>query len=369
VHLSVAFLVAVSGVAQPIPALRSPEILPDKRVTFRLDAPKAGEVKVTGEFLKQPVSLQKNEKGVWTATVGPVKPDIYSYTFSVDGMRMVDPLNPDVRVSARPNAHSSVLEVPGDGPMPYDLRAVSHGTVQVRWYPSKTLDRVRRVHIYTPPNYDRVSTRYPVLYLIHGAGSDDTAWTAQGRAHLILDNLIADGKLKPLVVVMPDAYAYPIMSAEANAPDAQPRQVAMFTKDLIEDLIPFVGANYRVNNDREHRAIAGLSLGGGRALTIGLAHVEVFSRVAGFSAALVAGVSKDSFPEVVANPKKLNDGLKLLWVGCGTEDTLFNANKGLYEFLGKNGVKATFHPSDGAHTWQVWRRYLVEVAPMLFPQS
>ncbi len=347
-------------VAQPLlaqrggPAPRSPEILPDGRVTFRISAPNATDVRLTGEFLKAPEALHKDEQGVWSVTVGPVPPELYFYQFSVDGVVMP----------------RSRLDVPGSSPRFFDLRPVAHGAVEQRWYDSKTVHGVRRVFIYTPPNYARSSERYPVLYLFHGAGGDETGWTENGRANLILDNLIADGKLKPLVVVMPYGYAYPPTSPLAQGPDAARRQRDGFSRDLIEDLLPFVQANYRVHADRDHRAIAGLSRGGSQALGIGLTHTEVFSRVAGFSAAVGAVTPPQAggldFKSLFSDSTKMNDRLKLLWVGCGTEDTLFNSNKAFAELLHTSGIKHTFRVSDGAHTWQVWRRYLNEVAPLLF---
>ena len=365
-RLLVLMLAALSGMAQRgTPALRSPEIQPDHRVTFRLAAAKASEVRLSGDFLKAPEPLQKDEKGIWSITVGPLKPDLYGYRFSVDGLTVVDPSN-----QGRP---ATMVEVPGDGPMFYDTRAVPHGAVHERWYTSKSIETVRRVFIYTPPNYEQASTRYPVLYLFHGAGGDDSGWTENGRANQILDNLIADGKLKPLVVVMPYGYAYPPISPRASGPDAMKRQRDGFSRDLIEDVIPLVQAGYRVYTDREHRAIAGLSLGGGQALGIGLSHPELFSRVTGFSPALGAVTSPDAggldFKRLVADSKKVNDQLKLIWVGCGTGDTLYKSVQGFSEMLTMSGVKHTFRSTDGAHTWQVWRRYLSELAPQLFPQS
>jgi len=276
---------------------------------------------------------------------------------------VIDPSN-----QARP---ATVLEVPGDGPMFYDLRPTPHGTVQERWYSSKTLDTARRAYIYTPPNYEKSSDRYPVLYLLHGAGGDDSGWTESGHSNLILDNLMADGKLKPLIVVMPYGYAYPPISPLAAGADAMKRQRSGFERDLIDDLIPFVQANYRAYSDRDHRAIAGLSLGGGQALGIGLSHLDVFSRVAGFSAALGAVTSPQAggldFHALVTDSKKVNAQLKLLWVGCGTDDTLYKSNQEFSGMLKASGVQHTFRSSEGAHTWLVWRRYLNEVAPLLFP--
>ena len=363
--LMAAFIQAVSAQqpASPPQRVRSPEIHADRRVTFRLLAPKAGEVRLTGEFMKDPLALQKDDKGLWSVTAGPVAPDIYEYELWIDGVAVVDPGNPAVKYNSRPGVVSSLLEVPGDQPLFYDIRRVPHGAVQVRWYTSKSLDASRRLHVYTPPGYERGSARYPVLYLLHGADGDDSSWSWFGRASQILDNLIADKKLGPLVVVMPFGYAYPPTGAVEAA-----RQREGFTRDLIEDAIPFIQANYRVYTDRERRAIAGLSMGAGQALAIGLHHLELFSRVAAFSGAGGANAA-ETFRDLAANPKKANDQLRLLWIGCGTEDGGFARVREFSEFLNKSGVKHTFRSTEGAHTWIVWRRYLHELAPQFFPQS
>lgn len=336
-------------------AVRAPEIFPDGRVTFRLVAPNATDVRLTGEFMSGAQPLQKDEKGIWSVTVGPVAPEIYSYTLSVNGVA----------------ATRGRLDMPGPSPMFYDVRPVAHGAVEQRWYQSKATQSTRRVFIYTPPGYGRGSDRYPVLYLLHGAGGDESGWTENGRAHFILDNLIADGKLKPLVVVMPYGSAYPPGSPLAEGTDAMRRQRDGFSRDLREDLIPFVQANYRVHADRDRRAIAGLSLGGAQALGIGLTYLDLFSRVAAFSPALGAVTSPQAggldFTAIFADAKKVNDRLALLWVGCGTEDTLFASNKEFARLMATTGVTHTFRVTGGAHTWQVWRRYLNEVAPLLFP--
>jgi enterochelin esterase family protein len=220
---------------------------------------------------------------------------------------------------------------------------------------------MRRLTVYTPPGYDRNQrTRYPVLYLFHGANADETAWTRLGRVNLILDNLLAAGKAKPFVVVMPFGYGTP--------PDVIPQgnSSALFARDLLEDVIPMIEKQYRVYNDREHRAIAGLSMGGGQSLGIGLSHIDLFSYVAGFSAALRGGDFSKTYAGVAEDPKGANQKLKLLWVGCGTEDSLFAPAKAFDAFLSEHKINHTFRESSGAHTWMVWRRYLNEVAPLLF---
>ena len=337
------------------PAVRSPEIHPDGRVTFRLAAPNATDVRVSGDFLAAPQPLQKDEKGIWAATVGPVTPELYTFQVSVNGVAAV----------------RGTLNIPGPAPMFFDMRPVPHGGIDQRWYSSKTIQTTRRVFVYTPPDYARSNARYPVLYLLHGAGGDESGWTENGRVNLILDNLIADGKLKPLVVVMPYGNAYPPSSPLAEGADAMRRQRDLFNRDLVEDLIPFVQTTYRVYADREHRAVAGLSLGGAQALGIGLSRIDLFSRVAGFSPAMGAVTSPQAggldFKTLTADSKKVNDRVALLWVGCGTEDTLFESVKQFAGQLQASGVKHTFKVTEGAHTWHVWRRYLSEVTPLLFP--
>jgi enterochelin esterase family protein len=343
----------------------SPEVHADRTVTFRLMAPKASDVQLTGDLLKAPLPMERNSEGVWSLTIGPLRADLYSYRFSVDGVPAVDPAN-----QARP---ATMVAVPGEGPAIYDPRPVAHGELHERWYLSKSLDSTRRMYVYTPPNYEGGTMRYPVLYLLHGAASDESSWSESGRVNLILDNLIADGKLKPLVVVMPYGHAYRPGEPLAGGADAMKRQRAGFNRDLIEDVIPLVQSAYRVQADREHRAIAGLSLGGAQALGMGLSHPELFSRVAGLSPALGAVTSPEAggldFKALLADAEKVNGEYKLLWVGCGTDDTLFQSVKSFSAMLDAAGVKHVYRESDGAHTWLNWRRYLAEVAPLLFPGS
>jgi enterochelin esterase-like enzyme len=257
------------------------------------------------------------------------------------------------------------------------VRAVPHGTLQTVAYKSKALGTDRKMIVYTPPGYDGSAIRYPVLYLLHGAGSTETVWTDRGKAHVILENLIANGRMKPMVVVMPFGYA----AARVAAPGATPNrgdaaenkmQREGFTRDFLEDVIPLVDWTFRVYGDRDHRAIAGFSLGGAQSLAIGLTHPELFSRIASFSSAMGAATNPETggfdFDQVLADPAALNGTLKLLWLGCGTEDTLFESNQAFADLLAKHKVEHTFRVSGGAHTFQVWQRYLNEVAPQLFQE-
>jgi len=360
VVLGLAIVEPVSTQGPGASAVRSPEVRPDRTVTFRIAAPKASEVKLTCECFSGEKPLVKDEKGVWSATLGPFEPDIYEYEFNVDGVTIPDPRNEKVKTNSRPSQISSLLDIPTSVPMFYDVKPVNHGSVEVRWYPSRAVNGTRRLHVYTPPNYDKSSTRLPVLYLLHGADGDDSSWTLFGRAPAILDNLMAERKMAPMLVVMPFGYAYPPVQGVAGD-----KQRADFEKDLTDDIIPFIQSNYRVHADREHRAIVGLSMGGGQALNIGLRRLDLFSRVAGFSAAVPRNAST-TFKDVVADAKKINSSLKLLWLGCGSEDGLFTPNKEFSDFLTTSGVTHTWSPSTGAHTWINWRKYLQEVAPKLW---
>ena len=369
VLMAVMAMLVQSGFAQQpagppvsrIPAVRSPEVHPDRRVTFRIYAPKATEVTVSGEFeVGAPAhKLTRDAQGIWSVTIGPFEPEIYEYDFVVDGVQMLDPRNPVVKYNRGPAAISSLLDIPANRPRAFDVRTVPHGKIDIRYYDSKTTQQTRRVHVYTPPNYERTTSRLPVLYLLHGGDGEDSVWTAFGRAHVILDNLIADKTVPPMIVVMPHGYAYGWDSGVAAE-----KQQADFQTDLVNDLIPFVQANYRASSDRKDRALAGLSRGGGQTLSIGLRHLNLFSRLGVFSAG--SNNPQDAFKDVAANAKKVDEQLDLLWIGCGTDDFAMPGAKRLDEFLTANGIDHTFRTTGGEHTWIVWRQYLKEFAPLLW---
>ena len=347
--------------ASRTPAVRSPEVHADRRVTFRIYAPKATEVTVSGEFeVGAPAhKLTRDAQGIWSVTIGPFEPEIYEYDFIVDGVQMLDPRNPVVKYNRGPAAISSLLDIPANRPRPFDVRAGAHGKVDIRYYDSTTTKQTRRVHVYTPPNYERMTSRLPVLYLLHGGDGEDSVWTAFGRAHVILDNLIAEKAMPPMIVVMPNGYAYGWDSGVAAD-----KQQTDFQNDLVNDLIPFVQANYRASSDRKDRALAGLSRGGGQTLSIGLRQLNLFSRLGVFSAG--SNNPQDAFKDVAVNAKKVNGQLDLLWIGCGTDDFAMPGAKRLDEFLTANGIEHTFRTTAGEHTWIVWRQYLREFAPLLW---
>ena len=251
------------------------------------------------------------------------------------------------------------------------IRDVPHGTVQTLEYRSESIDRDREAVVYLPPGYDGSPERYPVLYLLHGAGGDQNTWIDRGQANVILDNLIADGRLDPLVVVMPYGYTTRLAEGEGRRGAGDYKtDMEEFAVDLIGDLIPLIESRYRVIADREHRAIGGLSMGGGQSFAIGLTHPQLFSRIAGFSSAMQianspawGGVDMD---RVLANADAINAQIDMLWVACGTEDSLFNANRAFSEQLTEAGVEHTFRVTLGGHTMEVWQRYLHEAVPLLF---
>ena len=265
-----------------------------------------------------------------------------------------------------------LAQAPAPAPVPpyLQVRSVPHGEVQTVTYKSKSLGTERKVVVYTPPNYENSPRRYPVLYLLHGAGSNETAWSERGRAQVILDNLIADDKLGPLIVAMPFGFAFQRAAGARGDANENKQQREGFTRDLLEDVIPLVESTFRTFGDREHRALAGLSLGGAQSLAIGLSRTDLFSRVAAFSAAIGAANNPASggvdFEKVLADSAHINSQLKLLWIGCGTEDTLFDSNRDFSALLSKHKIEHTFRITGGAHTFPVWQRYLNEVAPLLF---
>ena len=307
--------------------------------------------------------MQKDDHGVWSVTVGPVEPEIYNYTFSVDGFHDIDPNNPNLKPGVR--SSSSVVEVPASLPLFYDPQPKPHGTVHINLYESKSLGMTRSVYVYTPPDYEKQKIKYPVLYLLHGSGDTESGWVTIGRANIILDNLLAEGKAKPMIVVMPFGHPEPSVGFGSISPPSSDR--AAFTRDLLEDVMPMVEKMYRISSKPETRAIAGLSMGGGQSLNIGLTHLELFHWIGVFSAGLPRnGDPEQTFADLFANPAASNKKIKLLWIGIGRQDPGFESAQKLSDLLHKHEIDHIFHPSEGRHTWTVWRHYLNEVVPLLF---
>lgn len=310
---------------------------------------------------KGPFAMEKSAEGVWTATIGPVQPGFHYYWFLIDGVPVNDPSSETYFGWAR---QSSGLDVPDPALDFYEPKDVPHGDVRMHWYRSSVTGKMRRAFVYTPPGYDTASRkRYPVLYLQHGAGESERGWVAQGRANFILDNLIATGKTVPMIVVMDNGYA----ARPGAASTAGQRGNEAFGDVLLGDLIPDIDRSYRTHPDRAHRALAGLSMGGGQAMNIGLTHLDRFAYVGAFSGAGARNADwKTVYGGAFSDAAALNDKLKLLWIGCGTGDGLFPNAKKLHEQLESAGVRHRWWEGPGLHEWQVWRKHLYAFAPLLF---
>lgn len=354
-----------------------PVIHPDNRVTFRIQAPKAAEVSVRWGVhvdIGDPVKLAKDSDGMWSATVGPVEPELYGYTFNVDGIRIVDPCHPEVKRDG--TRLESMLLVPGPVSDLYAQRDVPHGTLSLVWFQSPTAKLTRRMQVYTPPGYEDGRGRYPVLYLLHGAGGDETEWINQGRTAQIMDNLIAQGKARPMIVVMPNGHANRTGAlgaiaagipapppAYSLAPGGTRAPAGLFEETLVKDVVPYVEKHYRVLANKNDRAIAGLSMGGGHTLRTTLSNPGMFSYVGVFSIGIrdVTAEVESQFAALKANNPKL------YYVGCGKADELaFNNTNTLVEVLKKVGIDYTYRETSHGHWWGAWRIYLAEYLPLLF---
>jgi enterochelin esterase family protein len=342
-------------------SLISPEVHADRRVTFRLRATNATSVAVSGQFQRGPVPLERGSNGVWAATVGPVTPSVYEYSFNVDGVTMIDPGNRAIKPMRNPR--TSILEVPGEPPLIHDFQNVPHGAVHMHWYPSKSLGVRRALQVYTPPDYEGSRARYPTLYLFHGSGDNEATWVAHGHAHWILDNLIAQRRAQPMLVVMLDGHAAP-----PRAPGAPPaernRNTELFQRDLLEDAMPLVEATYRVKKEAENRAIIGLSMGGGQSLSIGLNRTDLFAWVGGMSSSVPDATNSLKAP--LADIALTNKRLRLLWIACGKDDFLLQRNQDFDRLLTERGIVHEYHETTGDHSWPIWRGYLADFAPRLF---
>lgn len=344
------------------PPYQSVIVHPDRSVTFRILAPQARTVVLRGEIAENGPKLQQDEQGMWSVTIGPIRPDLYCYYFDVDGVRTLDPRSSSVRIQEP--SPENLVDIPGDPPAIYAERDVPHGIVAMLRYKATTLNQTRGLYVYLPPGYESSTAKYPVLYLLHGAGGYEGSWWGSGRMNLIMDNLIADGKAVPMIVVMPNGHVQPL---DANrSAQSLSRNIAAFEADLLTDIIPFVERTYRARTDRENRAIAGLSMGGGQTVNVGLKHLEVFAWFGPFSAAVHTMKFEERFPELTGNAAGTNGKIKLLWIACGRDDFLFAANQALDDTLTRSDIRHTFVVSDGDHSWLNWRPYLAGFASKIF---
>jgi enterochelin esterase family protein len=351
------------GAARPAAALE-PIIHSDRSVTFRIEAPEAQrvqiELKVDDLRGQQPAEMKLGPEGVWTWTSPSLDPGFHYYFVLVDGYRCADSANPLFLGWQRP---TNGVEIPDPELTSYLPRRVPRGDVRIHPYFSALTSQWREAYVYTPPGYDHPDQRrYPVLYLQHGAGENQTSWMRQGRANTILDNLLAEGRCQEMIVVMDHGYAY---SGESSDPSGQ-RRHNLFPRLLLEELIPEIESHYRVIADREHRAIAGLSMGGGQALSIGLENLGKFGYIGCFSGAVreVPLPADDSGRPL--DMATINQRLKLLWIACGTEDFVIDRSRALHEQLDQMGIEHSYITHAGTHEWQSWRRHLTLFVPQLF---
>jgi enterochelin esterase-like enzyme len=337
----------------PQSSIESP-LIRDGAVTLQIEAPNAERVSVTGDWMatREPLDLSRNADGVWSVTIEDLRPDYYSYGFSVDGVRTLDPLNPEIKQGIR--GVDNMFYLQGPETKFQDNQPVAHGQIRKVWYASDTLGMQRRMHVYTPPGYDDTDRRYPVLYLLHGGGDEDSGWSTIGRAGFILDNLIATGDAEPMLVVMPNG------SLPAN-------NRADFESELMNDIVPVVEKRFRVEASAENRAIAGLSMGGGHTTEVFGRNPDAFDYVSIWS----AGVSsvddyESTYPDFFAESDWINDNVEHFSVVVGTEDFAHSGSVALSETLTKNDIDHEFIETGGGHTWINWRQYLHDYAQLLF---
>lgn len=338
--------------AQRPPAISSPNVHTDNSITFKYFSRTAREVKLSGEFLKEPIALTKDTSGIWSVTVPPVIPDIYPYSFTVDGVGVADPNN--THIFANERFKRSIVDIKGDKPLVHSLQNVPHGKVTYQLYNSNTLNTTRQLLVYTPPNFDASGkTKYPVLYLIHGGSDTEETWTKVGNANFIADNLIAQGKAKPMIIVMPYGNVRP-----APMPD--------FTKDVVNDIIPFIEANYPVKTGSENRAVAGFSVGGGQTLNIGFTNTDKFGYICSYAPFTATEEFKKNFDNWTPNADLINKQVKLFSISVGTDDFLYESVKKNIAMFEEKKIKIKPLIVSGGHTWMNCKLFLANSLQEIF---
>lgn len=338
--------------AQRPPAISSPNVHADNSITFKYFSRTAREVKLSGEFLKEPIVLTKDTSGIWSVTVSPVIPDIYPYSFTVDGVGVADPNN--THIFANERFKRSIVDIKGDKPLVHSLQNVPHGKVTYQLYNSNTLNTTRQLLVYTPPNFDASGkTKYPVLYLIHGGSDTEETWTKVGNANFIADNLIAQGKAKPMIIVMPYGNVRP-----APMPD--------FTKDVVNDIIPFIEANYPIKSGSENRAVAGFSVGGGQTLNIGFTNTDKFGYICSYAPFTATEEFKKNFDNWNPNADLINKQVKLFTISVGTDDFLYESVKKNIAMFEEKKIKIKPLIVSGGHTWMNCKLFLANSLQEIF---
>ena len=368
--LSAALICSISMIAQQaIPGLSPggyPKVNDDKTVTFMLNAPNAKEVSLMLGSSMERKALTKDDKGIWTITVGPLQPELYTYGILVDGLRIVDPLNPEFQGGTAPGFN--LLEVPGNPPRFDQLQDVSHGAVDIRTYYSTVQKVFHKVYIYLPPEYDQAKDeKFPVLYLRHGGGGNETSWYNEGRAGVIMDNLLAQKKVQPMIIVMTNGNVETGVAGGYNA-----EAMEIVAGELFKDVIPLVEKNYRVIADQQHRAIAGLSMGGGQSFYIGLHYVDQFDWLGVFSTGLFGGIPGADFnpeqyvPGLISNTTKFNNDLDLFYITVGEQDPRIEYTGKLIDTFKESKLDVIYKTYPGVHEWLVWRKSLYDFLPLIF---
>ncbi|MES2775671.1 MAG: alpha/beta hydrolase-fold protein [Bacteroidota bacterium] len=376
-HIMVAILIAGFSHAQPPrgPFIVSPEVNANKSVTFRYLAPGAKEVKLGGgQFGASQMPMTKDTIGIWSATVESIKPDIYPYSFIVDGVNVMDPAN----VAFFPNERfkASLVDVQGDTPLIHSMKNVPHGAVTYEYYPSVE-NSTGSVVVYTPPGYDKSpEKKYPVFYLISGTTDTEETFFKVGKTNLILDNLIAEGKATPMIIVMP--YGNPMARIAEQTGKPKPEDIMsrdgedavkrarLFETDLVANIIPYIEKEYRTINNRNSRAIGGFSRGGGQTLRTGFGNMDKFSWICCYSAYLSTPEMESSFKNVYENPAKTNKEMKLLWVSVGTDDFLYKPAVEFMDFLKSKNINYKSMVTPGGHTWMNVKNYVATTTQLLF---
>lgn len=361
----------------PPPPLQSHQVNADDTITFRLWAPGAKSVDVKVDAFLKPLPMHRDAKGVWSVTTPSLPPEYYDYGFVVNGADTLDPLNDDA-IKNLFYLGDEVL-IPGTTPMPWELTAIPHGRMDHHEYTTQVAKNLavnqESYVVYTPPGYDaKKAGGYPVLYLLHGWSETETSWDEEGRANLILDRLLAEGKIVPMIVVMPLGYGDLRFVQQGFGVWQEPAKITenldLFSKMLLTEILPAAESEYNVAPGRENRAIAGLSMGGLEGLTIGMNYPETFAYVGGMSAAIFGGKTKEeddkAFAQYIPEANATSAKLKLLWVACGKTDGLIHANRDFVEWTRGKGFATTPVETEGAHTWLTWRVNLGQFAPLLF---
>jgi enterochelin esterase family protein len=363
--LSALVLAGLELHAQPFNRYKSPVINEDHTVTFLLVAGDARQVELMfgPDMARQP--FEKDEEGVWKLTIGPLEPDLYTYGIIMDGLRIVDPLNPEMQGGTAPGFN--LFNVPGDPPRFDELQEVPHGSVHIETYYSSVQDLYRRVYVYVPPGYDNdPSRKYPVLYLKHGGGGNETSWYNEGCAPIIMDNLLAMGKVTPMIIVMPNG------NVENGPAGYSDEAIQIAADEMFKDLVPLIESHFRVYTDQEHRAIAGLSMGGGQSFYIGLRNIDQFDWIGTFSSGIFGGIpgvefnAEEEIPGLLSDPDRFNKSLKLFYVSVGEQDPRFEYTENVVNTFREHYLNVEYTTEPGVHEWKVWRLSLFDFLPRLF---